>query len=985
MAEFKKQRVDQERNEHMANKMVKTLMMVISICIGLCITNTKNVIASENEVVSVEDLAEDEELNETEQERYFSGENKSDVVTGMDENGNIYTWTEDVPEIEGVNPYRRTTEPLLVDFHTKSSTVVTYYTEFATGRSGYTNGAYGADALYLGMVDDQVKFMLAGVTGLVNLDEVRLVNFSDASSYSYYSVNSSGRLIHYITTNLSGTGYASKLDNGPAPSYLESGKKYLSYDGHYFYDQYAVMQADCNEGHRNNAINAKEPYYNYYQFLPFRSASDYTAAQLDGAISTFISATSKMKSLGDSFITYQDQFGINALLAASIAANESAWGDSNICQTKNNLFGINAIDSSPGASANTFSSPKECVKTYMETYLSKRYCRPGYTYYNGAFLGNKASGVNVKYASDPYWGEKAAAIAWRLDKVNDYMDSYKYTIGIKDLISTDHTNVNVRHKATTQSTAVFKTGTQSDQAFLILDEEPVDGFYKIQSPAVLDSSRTSINSATGVYSDFQMYLYISADYVDIVSKEKSQNDIEYNAHVSNIGWQFTVSDGQLAGTTGKAYPIEALSIRIDGIEGLGVSYRTHVRNIGWQEPVTDGEVAGTTGKALSVEALEISLTGENADKYDVYYSTHVSNIGWLDWAKNGEPAGSSGYAYPVEALKIQLVEKGAKAPGATDRPYVTKGETAKPSIQYEAHLSNVGWMDSVKDGAVAGKENTSNGLEAFTVELLNIKDVSISYKSYVQGLGWQNNVTDGDISGTTGQARYVEAISLSLIGEKASIYDVYYRTYVKGMGWLDWAKNGESAGTYGYDIPVTAIQVMLQKSGEAAPGNTENAYLVKKEEVVPPSVVYSAHVSNIGWMDEVSDGETAGTTGKALSLEALKIELISEEQLSVDYSAHVRNIGWMSTVSNGAVAGTTGRALSMEAIKISLSGAASDKYDIYYRVHSSNLGWLGWAKNGESAGSAGYAYPMESIEICIVEKGGSAPGSTEGAFVQKKK
>ena len=38
---------------------------------------------------------------------------------------------------------------------------------------------------------------------------------------------------------------------------------------------------------------------------------------------------------------------------------------------------------------------------------------------------------------------------------------------------------------------------------------------------------------------------------------------------------------------------------------------------------------------------------------------------------------------------------------------------------------------------------------------------------------------------------------------------------------------------------------------------------------------------------------------------------------SVFYSAHVQDIGWMATVSNGSTAGTTGRALRMEAMRVS--------------------------------------------------------------------
>ena len=120
------------------------------------------------------------------------------------------------------------------------------------------------------------------------------------------------------------------------------------------------------------------------------------------------------------------------MLAVGVAANESAWGSSWIAQNKNNLFGLNAIDTSPGQSANYFASPTQCVNEFTETFLSKGYMNPQDWRYFGGFLGNKASGVNVKYASDPYWGEKAANVAWSLDKANGNRDAGKYTIGVKD-------------------------------------------------------------------------------------------------------------------------------------------------------------------------------------------------------------------------------------------------------------------------------------------------------------------------------------------------------------------------------------------------------------------------------------------------------------------------------------------------------------------------------------------------------------------------
>ena len=53
------------------------------------------------------------------------------------------------------------------------------------------------------------------------------------------------------------------------------------------------------------------------------------------------------------------------------------------------------------------------TETVSYTHL-KRYLRANYTYYHGGFLGNKDSGINVSYASDPYWGEKIAALALSL-------------------------------------------------------------------------------------------------------------------------------------------------------------------------------------------------------------------------------------------------------------------------------------------------------------------------------------------------------------------------------------------------------------------------------------------------------------------------------------------------------------------------------------------------------------------------------------------
>ena len=355
-------------------------------------------------------------------------------VTAMDEDGSIRE-IEDVngtvDEADGTDGIAlfsvRSFSPKVVNFNTKGN-AVTNYTDETNGISGYTNGAYGADAAYLGTTSDgKIRFMLSGVTGTVSASEVELVDYSAvADNVSYYTV-SFGRLLHYISQNLE-TAPASAINNGTAPSYLNEGGKYYSYDGHYFYTDYSVMLTDYQQGTNGaSAVNAGNPFNNYFQFLDMNLSTSYTGDELDSMLSAAMTnagvdpASSKLTGTGNSFVKYQNTYSVNALLSLGIAINESAWGRSNICLTKNNIFGLNAVDSSPG-DAYAFSSIDDCIREFMNYQMANAYLKDGQWSNHGEYLGNKGGGINVSYASDPYWGEKAAAHAWNLDTLGGGKD-----------------------------------------------------------------------------------------------------------------------------------------------------------------------------------------------------------------------------------------------------------------------------------------------------------------------------------------------------------------------------------------------------------------------------------------------------------------------------------------------------------------------------------------------------------------------------------
>ena len=121
-------------------------------------------------------------------------------------------------------------------------------------------------------------------------------------------------------------------------------------------------------------------------------------------------------------------------------------------------------------------------------------------------------------------------------------------------------------------------------------------------------------------------------------------------------------------------------------------------------------------------------------------------------------------------------------------------------------------------------------------------------------------------------------------------------------------------------------------------------------------------IRNIGWANEAIDGETSGTVGEGLRLEALEIR----SDYPVRYKAHVQNVGWQDWVKNGETAGTTGQGLRMEAFCIELVNPPEEKHT-WYRVHVENVGWTDWTIDGKIAGSVGEGLRLEAIEIQIVD------------------
>lgn len=407
------------------------------------------------------------------------------------------------------------------------------YTELNTGRKGYLNPSSIADAAYIRIEGNYYICKMGGVVIKVHKDDVAgTPTYAEAennNNLSYYKV-ANGKLVHYYSIYNSATStkiYSTTV--GYKPSYLSTNKEYYSYDGHYFYTSFEAMIDDYRVDNYKHAVNANEPYYNYYQYLSLRTKTRMTAAQFNNRVKDVSKnpEISKMKDKGQAFIDAQNTYGVNAGVIFGVAANESAYGNSSIALNKNNIFGLNAVDSNAGQSANSFNTVEDSINDFAYGWMSKGYLSPIDGRYRGSHLGDKNSGINVKYASDPYWGEKAASQGYSID--TPALDYGRYTIGIAK-----KTKLSVYNQPTKSSKELYNSeavgsGTQAymyDYPVVILDTvKGTDGntWYKIQTDAPLLADRTKYD-ITAKYDYARDYAYVLASDVNIVFKGNGDID-----------------------------------------------------------------------------------------------------------------------------------------------------------------------------------------------------------------------------------------------------------------------------------------------------------------------------------------------------------------------------------------------------------------------------------------------------------------------------
>lgn len=221
---------------------------------------------------------------------------------------------------------------------------------------------------------DRLPVQISGLSGFMNKSDLVAVNTNNEFIPHY---TSDGRYVYHELSPYTSIRVA------PHSSSMAIGTKYYSADGINF-DNFKVE--------------------NPFLYRDLRKPTNYTAEELNKVYSLMNIQGSRLSGKGEVFKEAEKRYQVNALYLMAHSALESAWGRSQIAKDKNNFFGIAAYDTTPYDSAKSFDNVDKGILGAAK-WIRENYIDEGRTY-----LGNKSSGMNVLYASDPYWGEKIASI-----------------------------------------------------------------------------------------------------------------------------------------------------------------------------------------------------------------------------------------------------------------------------------------------------------------------------------------------------------------------------------------------------------------------------------------------------------------------------------------------------------------------------------------------------------------------------------------------
>ncbi|ORP07795.1 endo-beta-N-acetylglucosaminidase [Streptococcus mitis] len=297
---------------------------------------------------------------------YYLKEDGSYVTGGFNIKNKEYFFQSDGKWIQSPKYFK--VKPITAYIYSESGDILSYVNQgsIVTYDSSKTKGS-------------RLAVSISGLSGYMNQSDLTLV---DEGSEFIPHYTTDGRFLYHELSPYTSIRVA------PHTSSMKIGKKYYSNDGEHF-DGFTIK--------------------NRFLFKNLTEPTNYSADELNRVYSMMNIRNSRLAGKGAIFKEAEKRYGVNALYLMAHSALESAWGRSQIANDKNNFFGIAAYDTSPYDSAKKFDDVDKGILG------AAKWIRENYIDRGRDHLGNKATGMNVRYASDPYWGEKIASIMMNIN------------------------------------------------------------------------------------------------------------------------------------------------------------------------------------------------------------------------------------------------------------------------------------------------------------------------------------------------------------------------------------------------------------------------------------------------------------------------------------------------------------------------------------------------------------------------------------------
>ena len=297
---------------------------------------------------------------------YYLKEDGSYVTGGFNIKNKEYFFQDNGKWIQSPKYFK--VKPITAYIYSESGDILSYVNQgsIVTYDSSKTKGS-------------RLAVSISGLSGYMNQSDLTLVE--EGSEFIPHYTTDGRFLYHELSPYTS-------IRVAPHTSAMKIGKKYYSKDGEHF-DGFTIK--------------------NRFLFKNLTEPTNYSADELNRVYSMMNIRNSRLAGKGAIFKEAEKRYGVNALYLMAHSALESAWGRSQIANDKNNFFGIAAYDTSPYDSAKKFDDVDKGILG------AAKWIRENYIDRGRDHLGNKATGMNVRYASDPYWGEKIASIMMNIN------------------------------------------------------------------------------------------------------------------------------------------------------------------------------------------------------------------------------------------------------------------------------------------------------------------------------------------------------------------------------------------------------------------------------------------------------------------------------------------------------------------------------------------------------------------------------------------